>query len=306
MTEAVTRLHRTPSDMASLLALSAAMAYGAGDFLGGVASRRAPTTAVVLWSHVVGLLLMLVAAPVVGGDLTLRGFAVGAGAGLVGALGVTLFYQGLSIGSMSVVAPIAGLLSAAVPVAAGFAIGERPGAAALGGIALALMAITLVSREAAEAVDEDGEGDEGNNTTAHRRERRLVALGLAAGAGIAFGLFFAALNGAGDGTGIWSLVGARTASVTLFTVLGLARITQAAPPRAAAGAAIGAGLLDAAANVFYVLALTHGLLSVVSVLTALYPAGTVVLARYGLGERMSSVQRTGLAVAGVSAVLIAV
>lgn len=298
--------------MASLLALSAAMAYGAGDFLGGVAARRAPTTAVVLWSHVVGLLLMLVAAPVVGGDLTLRGFAVGAGAGLVGALGVTLFYQGLSIGSMSVVAPIAGLLSAAVPVTAGFAIGERPGAAALGGIALALVAITLVSREAAEGdegLDEVDEGDdrgEATGTTARRRERRLVALGLAAGAGIAFGLFFAALNGAGDGTGIWPLVGARTASVTLFTVLGLARITQAAPPRAAAGAAIGAGLLDAAANVFYVLALTHGLLSVVSVLTALYPAGTVVLARYGLGERMTSVQRTGLAVAGVSAVLIAV
>jgi len=299
--------------MASLLALSAAMAYGAGDFLGGVASRRAPTTAVVLWSHVVGLLLMLVAVPVVGGELTARGLLVGAGAGLVGALGVTLFYQGLSIGSMSVVAPIAGLLSAAVPVAAGLGIGERPGRAALGGIALALVAITLVSREATEAgafdddsaeidsaeIDSDGQVGKGP-------DRRLLALGLAAGAGIAFGLFFAALNGAGDGSGIWPLVGARTASVTLFTILGLARITQAAPPRAAVGAAVGAGALDAAANVFYVLALSHGLLSVVSVLTALYPAGTVLLARYGLDEHMSTVQRTGLAVAGVSAVLIAV
>jgi drug/metabolite transporter (DMT)-like permease len=280
--------------MASLLALTAAMAYGAGDFLGGVASRRAPTTAVVLWSHVVGLLLMLAAAPLVAGDLTARGLAVGAGAGLVGALGVALFYHGLSIGTMSVVAPIAGLLSAAVPVTAGLVIGERPGVAALGGIALALVAITLVSRDGS-APDRSPASD-----------RRFLVLALAAGAGIAFGLFFAALNGAGDGTGIWPLVGARTASVTLFTVLGLARVTQAAPPREAAGAAVGAGVLDAAANVFYVLALSHGLLSVVSVLTALYPAGTVVLARYGLGERMSGVQRTGLAVAGVSAVLIAV
>ena len=278
--------------MASLLALSAALAYGAGDFLGGVASRRSPTTAVVLWSHVVGLLVLLAAVPLVGGDLTGRGLAVGAGAGLVGALGVTLFYQGLSIGSMSVVAPVAGLLSAAVPVAAGLGIGERPGAAALGGIGLALVAITLVSRDQSAAGRDD--------------DRRLLALALAAGAGVAFGLFFTALNGAGDGTGIWPLVGARAASVTLFTILGLAKVTQAAPPRAAAGAAVGAGLLDAAANVFYVLALTHGLLSVVSVLTALYPAGTVVLARYGLGERMSTVQRTGLAVAGISAVLIAV
>jgi len=289
--------------MASLLALSAALAYGAGDFLGGVASRRAPTTAVVLWSHVVGLLLMLAAAPLVAGDLTARGMAVGAGAGLVGALGVALFYQGLSIGTMSVVAPIAGLLSAAVPVTAGLVIGERPGLAALGGITLALVAITLVSRDGSNAERSAGPAGSPGSTAS---DRRLLVLALAAGAGIAFGLFFAALNGAGDGTGIWPLVGARTASVTLFTVLGLARVTQAAPPRAAAGAAVGAGLLDAAANVFYVLALTHGLLSVVSVLTALYPAGTVVLARYGLGERMSGIQRTGLAVAGVSAVLIAV
>jgi drug/metabolite transporter (DMT)-like permease len=278
--------------MASLLALSAAVAYGAGDFLGGFASRRAPTTAVVLWSHIVGLIMLLAAVPVVGGEMTPRGLAIGAGAGIVGALGVTLFYQGLSIGSMSVVAPVAGLLSAALPVAAGFGAGERPGAVAITGIALALLAITLVSRE----------------TTASESPSRhhLQALALAAGAGISFGLFFTVLNTAGEGTGIWPLVGARMASVTLFTLLGIAKVTQAAPPRGVAAAAVGAGILDAAANVFYVLALTHGLLSVVSVLTALYPAGTVLLARYGLGEHMSGVQRTGLAVAGVSALLIAV
>jgi drug/metabolite transporter (DMT)-like permease len=95
------------------------------------------------------------------------------------------------------------------------------------------------------------------------------------------------------------------ASVSLFAALGAAGVTAAAPPRAALGAALGCGLLDATANVLYVLALSHGLLSVVSVLTALYPASTVLLARYVLGERLTSVQRTGLAVAGVAAVLIA-
>jgi drug/metabolite transporter (DMT)-like permease len=293
--------------MASLLALTAAMAYGAGDFLGGVASRRAPTTAVVLWSHVVGLVLMLTVAPLLGGSLTAAGLAIGAGAGLVGAAGVALFYQGLSIGTMSVVAPIAGLLSAAVPVTAGLVAGERPGPAALGGIALALVAITLVSREAAS---EDAEAEPGaaagETDDGSANARRVRALVLAVGAGVAFGLFFALLNTAGDEAGMWPLVGARLASVGMFTLLGLARVVQAAPPRDAAAAAVGAGVLDAAANVFYLLALTHGLLSVVSVLTALYPAGTVLLARYGLGERMSAVQRTGLAVAGVSAVLIAV
>jgi drug/metabolite transporter (DMT)-like permease len=278
--------------MASILALTAAMAYGAGDFLGGVASRRAPTTAVVLWSHVVGLLVLLAATPVVRGELTLQGMLVGAGAGLVGVLGVVLFYQGLSIGSMSVVAPVAGLLSAAVPVLAGLGAGERPGVAALVGIALALLAITLVSRESHAGAEPGGHG--------------VRALLLAVGAGVAFGLFFVALKGASDDAGVWPLVGARAASVTLLGSLGVARLIEAAPPLHAGRPAIGAGVLDAAANVFYLLALSQGMLSVVAVLTALYPAGTVLLARYNLGERMSGVQRTGLAVAGVSALLIAI
>lgn len=278
--------------MAALLALSAAAAYGAGDFLGGVASRRAPATAVVFWSHVVGLVLMLAAAPLVGGDVTGRALAVGAGAGLIGAAGVTLFYRALAVGTMSVVAPVAGLLSAAVPVVAGVGTGERPSTAALVGIVLALMAITLVSRESGPTAATAGPGTRG--------------LGLALAAGLGFGLFFVLLSEAGDGTGIWPLVGARGASVSLFALLGVAGLTAVAPPRAAAAAAVGAGALDAAANAFYVLALSEGLLSIVAVLTALYPAGTVVLARYVLCERMSRTQQAGLAFAGVAAGLIAI
>lgn len=278
--------------MAALLALTAAAAYGAGDFLGGLASRREPTTAVVLWSHVVGLMFMLVTAPLIGGELTAEALAVGAASGLVGAIAVTLFYRALATGAMSVVAPVAGLLSAAVPVIAGVGGGERPGAIALIGIGLALPAIMLVSRERPE-----------HDAPAAAQVR---AFGLALVAGLGFGLFFVMLDGAGDGTGIWPLVGARIASVTLFAGLGAARLTAAAPPRAAAVTAVGAGLLDAGANVCYLLALSHGLLSVVSVLTALYPAGTVVLARVVLRERMTRTQQTGLVVAGLAATLIAV
>src|SRR5262245_36809918 len=133
--------------MAALLALSAAVAYGAGDFLGGLASRREPASAVVLWSHIVGFFLLLAAAPLVGGSVTNRDLAIGAAAGLAGGLGVAGFYKALSLGRMGVVASITGLLSAAVPVVAGFGKGERPTSAALAGIALALVAITLVSRE---------------------------------------------------------------------------------------------------------------------------------------------------------------
>jgi uncharacterized membrane protein len=278
--------------MAALLALTAAAAYGVGDFLGGMAARREPSTAVVLWSHVIGLVMLLSAAPALGGDVTPRALAVGGVAGLFGGAGVALFYRGLSLGSMSVVAPVAALFSAAVPVMAGLGSGERPPLAAIGGIGMALVAVTMVSRERPATHGERGVG--------------LQPLLLAIGAGIAFGLFFVALDRAGGDAGIWPLVGARVASVSLFASLGAARVTAAAPPRAALAAAVGCGLLDAAANVLYVLALSHGLLSVVSVLTALYPAGTVLLARYVLGERLTGLQRTGLAVAGVAAVLIAV
>jgi drug/metabolite transporter (DMT)-like permease len=280
--------------MAALLALSAAMAYGVGDFLGGVAARRRPATAVVLWSHLVGLGLLLALAPVVGGELTTRAAVAGGLAGLLGGCGVALFYKGLSVGTMSVVAPIAALLSAAVPVAAGLVAGERPTTAALVGIAVALAAIVAVSREG------------GARRAGARGGLHWQPLVLAVGAGLAFGLYFVTIGHAGDGVGIWPLVCARVASVSLFAALGATRITAPAGwPAEGAGPIIGCGLLDAGANVCFLLALDHGLMSVVAVLTALYPAGTVLLARYVLGEELSPVQRAGLGLAAVAAVLIA-
>lgn len=276
--------------MAALLALGAAVAYGVGDFLGGVAARRVPPTAVVLWSHLVGLGSLVALAPFLGGHVTPRALGFGAVAGVAGGVGVTLFYRGLAAGSMSVVAPVAALLSAAVPVTAGLAGGEQPSPAALAGIALALGAVALVSREA------PGPG---------APAIRWPALALALAAGLAFGLFFVTVDRAGTSAGIWPLVAARVASVSLFAGLAAARVTASGLPEGVAGAAVGCGLLDTGANVLYVMALDHGLLSVVSVLTALYPAGTVLLARYVLGERLTPTQRAGLGVAGVAAVLIA-
>jgi drug/metabolite transporter (DMT)-like permease len=277
--------------MAALLALSAAVAYGVGDFLGGVAARRRPATVVVLWAHVVGLVLLRAVAPLVGGTASARALAVGGAAGLLGGIGVALFYRGLSVGTMSVVAPIAALLSAAVPVVAGLAAGERPAPAALAGIAIALAAIVAVSREPAG--------------TGHPR-LRWQPLALAVGAGLAFGLFFVAIAHAGSGAGVWPLVAARVASVTLFAALGAVRLTSPpSPPGEALRPIVGCGVLDAGANVCFLLALDHGLMSVVAVLTALYPAGTVLLARYVLGERLGPVQRAGLGLAAVAAVLIA-
>jgi drug/metabolite transporter (DMT)-like permease len=280
--------------MAALLAFSAAVAYGVGDFFGGVAARRQPASAVVLWSHFVGLVMLLALAPLVGGEPTARALTVGAAAGVLGGAGVALFYWGLAIGTMSVVAPIAALLSAAVPVVFGLASGERPEPAALVGIALALGAIVLVSQE------------EPGAHHARLSSRRWLPIAVAVAAGVAFGFFFVLIGKAGADVGIWPLVGARIASVTLFVLLGAAGVTSSALPlRREALPVVVCGLLDASANVFLLLALDRGLLSVVAVLTALYPAGTVLLARYVLGERLSRLQRAGLGVAGVAAVLIA-
>jgi len=276
--------------MAVLLALCSAATYGVGDFFGGMAAKRAAATAVLVWSHLVGLSLILATAMVVTGTATTRDVALGALGGLGGALGVGLLYQALSIGPMSAVAPVTALLAAAVPVAAGYVQGERPGAAALVGMGAALVAIVLVSAEGGGSM----------------RPSDMRGVVLALGAGLGFGLFFVALSYTGDDSGLWPLVGGRAASVTLVGALALfGRVDANVPAGNPRFFTAGAGALDAAANVLYLLAIREGLLSVVSVLSSLYPASTVVLAWIILRERFAPMQRVGLLLAVPAAILMA-
>lgn len=268
--------------MAFFLALFSAATYGVGDFCGGMAARRVPATAVLLWSHLVGLGLLLASATVVSGTATAGDLLIGALGGLCGAAGVGFLYKGLSVGPMSVVAPITALLSAAVPVVVGVLEGERPSAGAIVGMAGALLAIVLVAAE--------------GGRVARPSDLRGITFALAAGLG--FGLFFVALSHVGDGSGLWPLVAARTASVAVVGALALiGRVPGAFPRPDARAFTAGAGALDAGANVLYLLAVRQGLLSVVSVLAALYPVSTIVLARVVLHERLATIQRVGLAVA---------
>ena len=173
---------------------------------------------------------------------------------------------------MSVVAPITALLSAAVPVVAGYAEGERPGAAAVVGMALALVAIVLVSAEGGGSL----------------RPPTSAAVTYALGAGLGFGLFFVALSHTGDDAGMWPLVAARGASVAVVGSVALLGFIPRTPPTPGSRAlTAAAGALDAHANVLYLLAVREGLVSVVSVLAALYPVSTVVLARVVLHERFA-------------------
>lgn len=277
--------------MAALLALCSAATYGIGDFCGGMAARRIPATTVLLWSHLLGLTLLAGSTLFVSGEATAGDLLIGGAGGLCGAAGVGLLYKGLSVGPMSVVAPITALLSASVPVVGGYLEGERPGPGAVAGMALALVAIVLVSAEGGGSL--------------RPSDPRSVTYAL--GAGLGFGLFFVALSHTGDDAGMWPLVAARAASVAVVGSVALLGFIPRTPPAPGARAlTAAAGALDAVANVFYLLAVREGLVSVVSVLAALYPVGTVVLARLVLKERFEAVQRVGMALALPATVLMAV
>jgi drug/metabolite transporter (DMT)-like permease len=277
--------------VAALLALFSAATYGVGDFCGGLAARRIPATTVVLWSHLLGLSLLLASTVFVSGTVMSGDLVIGAVGGLCGAAGVGLLYQGLSVGQMSVIAPITALLTAAVPLVVGYAEGERPGGAAVAGMGLAFIAIVLVSAEGGGSL----------------RPSDLRGVTYALGAGLGFGLFFVALSHTGDDAGLWPLVAARAASVAVVGSVALLGFIPRRPPIPGSRAlTAAAGALDAQANVLYLLAVRQGLVSVVSVLTALYPVSTVILARIVLHERFHRVQITGMVLALPATVLMAV
>ncbi|MGC5010943.1 EamA family transporter [Streptosporangium sp. DT93] len=263
---------------AVILATACAAVYGTADFLGGLATRRARVFAVVVLSQAAGLLLALALLPVLPGTPTLATLAWGSASGISGALAVLLFYRALATGVMSVVAPITATVSAVLPVLFGLGVGERPSSVALGGVVLALLAVLLVSRASSSETSSGGYGS--------------ILASLAAGAG--FGGFFILLAQVPEGGGIWPLIGARVASVAVIGLLALATGRALRPESGAMPLILGAGLLDMAANVLFMLAQQRGMLSLVGVLVSLYPASTLLLARQVLGERLNIVQVVGV------------
>ena len=140
--------------MVIFLGLAAAVLYGSGDFLGGMATRKLPVLPVLLLADTAGLIVALVVALASPGSVSVAGLAWGISAGLIGGLGLIIFYVGLATGPMSVVAPVAGLVSTVLPVAAALAEGERPGVGVYAGAVLCLVAIVMTSSA----------GDSGSNT----------------------------------------------------------------------------------------------------------------------------------------------
>jgi drug/metabolite transporter (DMT)-like permease len=275
--------------MIIMFALASAVVFGAGDFCGGAASRRAGPTPVLLVSLPSGLGLLLIVAVTLGGGLHPGALAWGLVSGIAGGGGLLVFYRALAEGPMSVVAPVSGLMAAVVPTVVGVATGDRLSPVAFAGIGLCLVAICFVSME-------KGSGS----------ARRLSGPVLAVLAGTGFGAFFVLIQHGDDGT-LWPLAASKAISVAMVGVAaavagqGPARVLR---DRVTLGVALLAGSLDVLGNALYVLAARAGMLSIAGVLSSLYPASTVLLARVVFGERLRPIQRIGLvvAVAGVGLV----
>ncbi|MBO0840901.1 MAG: EamA family transporter [Sciscionella sp.] len=279
---------------ALLLALLAAAGYGVSDFVGGLASRRVDALRVVIVSYPVGLVGMTLAALVAGGQLSTSALLYGAASGVLGGMAILWFYRALALGPMSVVSPLTAVLVAGLPLLAGMVLGERPGVLALLGAALAVLAVVLVSK------GEGGAVDEGPRTRFTRKVGWLTV-----GSGAAFALYFVLLHAAPADARLWPIAVSRVASTAL--VLAWAAIAKQlrVPDGQQLRLSIAAGGLDALANGAFVVAVHAGLLSLVSVITSLYPATTVLLARLVLAERTGRMQRVGLVLAAVAVAMIA-
>ncbi|MFI5607038.1 EamA family transporter [Amycolatopsis sp. NPDC051903] len=274
--------------MGVLLGLLSALSYGASDFVAGVGGRRSDPNAIAVlaqpWSLLAGLVAVLVTGPRLPVPAELLW---GALSGVGTAVGTFALYRGLATARMSVVAPVSAVLAAALPALVGFATGDRLSWLSWAGIVLVLPAIALVSQHV---------GDE------PQRRRSGVVEGIIAGAG--FALLFIGLDRAGTGAGTWPLVtGQAVGTVLLIVVAFWFRPQRGSLPRAFWPATAG-GILGGAANLLFVAATGAGQLAVVAVITSLYPAITIILARLLLHERWNRKQATGLliAAAGVTAI----
>lgn len=281
----------------ALIGVTGALVYGAADFLGGLAAKRISALRVTLIAALTGLAGLLLASLAVGGSWSVEAIALGAASGVSGALAVSLLYACLALGPMSVLSPITAVVSAVIPLLWGLARGERLAALAYVGLVLALVAVVLVA------------------VTPERGAAKATAPGIsmAVGAGLMIGVFLVLIDATPTNSGLIPLLANRAVNAVLMSAA-IAVLTLTARRRGApAGAgwrpglalAVGCGLLDTLANVLLLVGVRIGDLSIISVLAAMYPAGTILLAAVVLKERITPLQFVGLVLALTAAALLA-
>jgi drug/metabolite transporter (DMT)-like permease len=276
-----------------LLGLGSGLCWGTADFFGGLQSRYLPALAVALWSQLAGGIVLALVLAIMGEPLVLESVVWGMAGGFFGGTALLLFYRGLAVGLMSIVAPVSAC-GALVPVAFTLAAGEVPSTLAVAGIAAAICGIVLVSLH-------PGPTPPG---TSHARTALLLALGAALG----FGFFFVFLDRGSAVSGaspLWVVGGARIGSLLMLLALAAARPRSAPWPGRRIGAVSAIGIGDTTANALFAYASTQGNLGIVAVLGSLYPVATVLLGRIILGERLTVIQHAGVALALTGVVLLA-
>lgn len=271
----------------AVFGIASAATWGAGDFCGGLATRRARVVVVVLVSQLIGLLFLISLAlitrePLPGGSDVLWGMA----AGLAGLGGLGCLYTALSRGNMGLVAPVTGVISTALPVLFGMVSQGLPHLLQQVGFVLAVAAVALISRS---------NGGEGG---------RPSGLGLAVLAGVSFGAFLILISFTMEGAVFWPLSAARAASVTALLSFMALRCMRPAAPRIAVLPMLLSGVMDAAGNFLFVLAEQIGRLDVAGALSSLYPASTTLLALIVLRERLNGWQAVGVGLTFIAIPLI--
>ena len=295
-----------------IIGLSSALVYGAADFLGGTASRRISPVRVTAVAALTGLAVMLIAVatvPVFSGHWSREVIVLGALSGVSGAVAIGLLYACLAIGPMSILSPLTAVVSAIVPLTIGLVGGERLQTIGYLALGLALVAVVLVG-----FVPEKG---------AVRPSLRGVVMAI--GSGVAIGVYLVIIDQTADDSGLVPLVVNRAVTAAImFTVVGLLALLVVARRRSPATVAepvsthrpastwrpglrlaIACGIVDAVANAGLLFGVRVGELSIMAVLTALYPAGTIILAAVVLKERIAPVQVVGLALAVAAGAMLA-
>ena len=275
--------------MVTFSALAAAVLAGTGDFFGGRATKKTNIVSVLAISHFLGLVIILVLAPLMAEEFKTSDFFLGVLASSFGLMGLTLLYRGLAKSPMAIVAPITAVACATLPVGWGLFSGEKLATQQVVGVFVGLLAIFLVSW-----------------TPGKRTSIKGLLILEALIAGFSFGAFFIVIDGTSETTAPWPVVGSRVFSVLAIFLFVIIRKKSIKPEGNSAPYIIGAGFFDTLANIALLAALNKGLLSLVSILASFYPAVTVLLARLFLKEIMSTSQLIGLALGLTSIGLLAV
>jgi drug/metabolite transporter (DMT)-like permease len=277
--------------IAYVFAVLASVFYGASDFCGGIAARRGEVWAVTFVAGFGALATLALGAPLLSGVTRSGDLAWAAAAAVCGALGAMLIYRAFAIGPVNVASPVLCVMSLALPVVVGLALGDRPSRYGSIGLVIAPLSIVLLAQ-----------GGEGNDPAGRAHARRV--LGPALLAGLVAGAFLVCFGQVQRGAGVVPFILARLVGMAVLAAGLLARRKPLSPGRAAVPLALAAGAFDSIANVTYVLATQRGQLSLVAALVSLSPATVVLLAWLALRERWNGRQWIGFVAALVAGGLI--